>query len=81
MAEPLHEHVFLHFGARKFGKHLCNVCIVAGASWLVHFCDAKSAVDTLVSTRRIETQRLQVWSWWFLNRGIMVTAGEAFFLL
>lgn len=31
-----------------------------GASWLVHFCDAKSAVDTLVSTRRIETQRLQL---------------------
>ena len=36
------------------------LCIVLGASWLVHFRDAKSAVNTLVATRRIETQRLQV---------------------
>eukprot|EP00438_Fugacium_kawagutii_P012260 Skav216876 [mRNA] locus=scaffold1042:407105:412632:+ [translate_table: standard] len=33
------------------------------ASWLVHFCDAKSAVETLVSTRRLEGQRLQEADW------------------
>ncbi|CAE7200302.1 xrn-2 [Symbiodinium pilosum] len=37
------------------------------ASWLVRFADPASAVRTLVSTRRIETQRLQV-SWAQLNR-------------
>lgn len=31
-----------------------------GASWLVHFCDPKSAVDTLVASRRLEGHRLQV---------------------
>eukprot|EP00913_Durusdinium_trenchii_P030671 g28725.t1 len=31
-----------------------------GSSWLVHFSDAQSAVNTIVSTRRIEGRRLEV---------------------
>ncbi|CAJ1336159.1 unnamed protein product [Effrenium voratum] len=33
-----------------------------GSSWLVIFADAKSAVETLVATRRVETQKVQM-SW------------------